>query len=108
MLKNSEFHAAMGLVNLGHIQEIHENRKRITERYDQKLIGFKGLNQSCHKQGSLNYAYYPLVVESEEYCISAWTSKKQMKYLTSLFLSFFVKGVALLRFSRDTDNGDIT
>jgi dTDP-4-amino-4,6-dideoxygalactose transaminase len=44
--ENSEFHAAMGLVNLGHIREIHENRKRITERYDQKLIGFKELNQS--------------------------------------------------------------
>jgi dTDP-4-amino-4,6-dideoxygalactose transaminase len=64
--KNSEFHAAMGLVNLGHIQEIHENRKRITERYDEKLKGFKGIKPVCHKQGSLNYAYYPLVVESEE------------------------------------------
>jgi dTDP-4-amino-4,6-dideoxygalactose transaminase len=31
-----EFHAAMGLVNFSHIQEIHDNRKRITERYDQK------------------------------------------------------------------------
>jgi dTDP-4-amino-4,6-dideoxygalactose transaminase len=64
--KNSEFHAAMGLVNLGHIQEIHDNRKGITERYDQKLKGFKGIKPVCHKQGSLNYAYYPIVVESEE------------------------------------------
>jgi dTDP-4-amino-4,6-dideoxygalactose transaminase len=64
--KNSEFHAAMGLVNLGHIQEIHENRKRITERYDQKLKGFKAIKPVCHKQGTLNYAYYPIVVESEE------------------------------------------
>jgi dTDP-4-amino-4,6-dideoxygalactose transaminase len=64
--KNSEFHAAMGLVNLGHIQEIHDNRKRITERYDEKLKGFKGIKPVCHKQGTLNYAYYPLVVESEE------------------------------------------
>jgi dTDP-4-amino-4,6-dideoxygalactose transaminase len=64
--KNSEFHAAMGLVNLGHIQEIHENRKRITERYDEKLKGFKGIKPLCHDDGSLNYAYYPLVVESEE------------------------------------------
>ncbi|MFT5876058.1 MAG: dTDP-4-amino-4,6-dideoxygalactose transaminase [Clostridium sp.] len=64
--KNSEFHAAMGLVNLGHIEEIHDNRKRITERYDEKLKGFKGIKPVCHKQGSLNYAYYPIVVESEE------------------------------------------
>jgi dTDP-4-amino-4,6-dideoxygalactose transaminase len=64
--KNSEFHAAMGLVNLGHINEIHDNRKRITERYDEKLKGFKGIKPLCHDDGSLNYAYYPLVVESEE------------------------------------------
>jgi dTDP-4-amino-4,6-dideoxygalactose transaminase len=64
--KNSEFHAAMGLVNLGHIEEIHNNRKRITERYDEKLKGFKGIKPVFHKQGSLNYAYYPIVVESEE------------------------------------------
>jgi dTDP-4-amino-4,6-dideoxygalactose transaminase len=64
--KNSEFHAAMGLVNLGHIQAIHDNRKRITERYDEKLKGFKGIKPLCHDDGSLNYAYYPLVVESEE------------------------------------------
>jgi dTDP-4-amino-4,6-dideoxygalactose transaminase len=64
--KNSEFHAAMGLVNLGHIQAIHDNRKRITERYDEKLKGFKGIKPVCHADGSLNYAYYPLVVESEE------------------------------------------
>lgn len=71
--KNSEFHAAMGLVNLNYIEEIHDNRKKITERYDEKLKGFKAEKPLWHKSGILNYAYYPLVVETEELlhkCIS--------------------------------------
>lgn len=64
--KNSEFHAAMGLVNLDCIQEIHDNRKKITERYDAKLKGYRGIKPQWHQNGNLNYAYYPIVVESEE------------------------------------------
>ncbi|NEW78093.1 MAG: DegT/DnrJ/EryC1/StrS family aminotransferase [Gelidibacter sp.] len=64
--KNSEFHAAMGLVNLDYIQEIHKNRKKITERYDEKLRGYKAIKQLWHGNSEQNYAYYPIVVESEE------------------------------------------
>ena len=64
--KNSEFHAAMGLANLKHIGQIHENRRRITERYDEKLKGFKALKPLQHQKATLNYAYYPIVVESEQ------------------------------------------
>lgn len=64
--KNSEFHAAMGLVNLDCIKEIHDNRKKITERYDEKLKGFKAIKPLWHQKATLNYAYYSLVVESEE------------------------------------------
>lgn len=64
--KNSEFHAAMGLVNLDFIQEIYENRKIISERYDEKLKGFKALKPRWNNSGTLNYAYYPLVVDNEE------------------------------------------
>ena len=64
--KNSEFHAAMGLVNLDFIQEIHDNRKRIVERYDEKLKNYKGVKQLWHVKGTQNYAYYPIVVETEE------------------------------------------
>lgn len=67
--KNSEFHAAMGLVNLSHFAEIHENRKRLTERYDEKLKTFNAIKPLWHAKASLNYAYYPLVVESEEFLI---------------------------------------
>ena len=64
--KNSEFHAAMGLVNLDYIQEIRDNRKKIVERYDEKLKGYKAIKPLWHINGTQNYAYYPIVVEDEE------------------------------------------
>jgi dTDP-4-amino-4,6-dideoxygalactose transaminase len=64
--KNSEFHAAMGLANLDYIQQIHDNRKKISERYDELLKGFKGVKPIWHNGATLNYAYYPIVVENEE------------------------------------------
>lgn len=65
--KNSEFHAAMGLANLNYIDQIHSNRKKIVERYDQWLSAdFKAVKQVWYKTASQNYAYYPIVLESEE------------------------------------------
>ena len=64
--KNSELHAAMGLVNLQYIQAIHEKRKELTEAYDQKLKHLKAFKPAWHKEAGLNYAYYPIVLESEE------------------------------------------
>lgn len=64
--KNSEFHAAMGLVNLDYIEEISQKRKELTERYDQKLMTLKAKRPLWHKHSENNYAYYPIVFESEE------------------------------------------
>ena len=64
--KNSEFHAAMGLINLKYIQYIHHQRQLISERYHEKLVNFKAFRPQWHPDASENFAYYPLVLESEE------------------------------------------
>jgi dTDP-4-amino-4,6-dideoxygalactose transaminase len=64
--KNSEFHAAMGLVNLKYIKDIHDQRKELTERYNDKLKTLKAYRPNWHAESNENYAYYPLVLESEE------------------------------------------
>jgi degT/dnrJ/eryC1/strS family aminotransferase len=64
--KNSEFHAAMGLVNLNHIKDIHTKRKQLTELYDEKLKNLKARKIDWHPNANENYAYYPIVLESEE------------------------------------------
>lgn len=69
--KNSEFHAAMGLVNLDHINNIFDKRKAITERYNEKLQNHISRKQVWHNQSQNNYAYYPLIFDSEEAMLKA-------------------------------------
>lgn len=70
--KLSEFHAAMGLCNLNHIDEILEKRKSICEAYDQALFSHQSsaishqLSSIVYRAGSSrNYAYYPLLLKSD-------------------------------------------
>ncbi|MBL4879796.1 MAG: DegT/DnrJ/EryC1/StrS family aminotransferase, partial [Oleispira sp.] len=64
--KNSEFHAAMGLANLDYIQAIHNKRKLLTDRYDEKLKNFKATKPLWHNDSITNYAYYPIVFDNEK------------------------------------------
>lgn len=64
--KNSEFHAAMGLINLKYIDSIHEKRKLLTEHYDDRLAGLRAFKPEWISDASINYAYYPIVLESEK------------------------------------------
>lgn len=69
--KNSEFHAAMGLANLPYIDSIHNNRKKITEAYNVNLRNMNVVKPKWHAEGTNNYAYYPIVFESEEAMLKA-------------------------------------
>lgn len=76
--KMSELHAAMGLCNLNHIDTILERRKSICETYDQalysdqsSLIG-RPLSSIAYREGaSRNFAYYPVLFESENELLDA-------------------------------------
>lgn len=64
--KNSEFHAAMGLVNLNYLESILEKRKSDCLHYDQWLIG-KGIQRpSIPANCTYNYSYYPVIFETQE------------------------------------------
>lgn len=63
--KNSEFHAAMGMVNLNYIQPIHKKRKQLAEAYDAGLKNFPHQRPQWHKDATENYAYYPILFENE-------------------------------------------
>lgn len=64
--KNSEFHAAMGLVNLKFIDDLLIERKYQSEIYDEVLkpinLGKQKINPDCEH----NFSYYPVIFESEE------------------------------------------
>lgn len=64
--KNSEFHAAMGLVNLNYIQAIIEDRKILSKIYDIQLEGLKIDRPLIPDNVEYNYSYYPIVFNSED------------------------------------------
>jgi dTDP-4-amino-4,6-dideoxygalactose transaminase len=63
--KNSEIHAAMGLVNLKYIDSILARRKALSQYYDERLsettLAKIAINPDCE----YNYAYYPVLFTSE-------------------------------------------
>ena len=69
--KQDEFNAAMGLVNFEHLDEIKAARKHICELYDFLLNG-KLQRPKVQNGLEYNYAYYPVVFESEKELLAAF------------------------------------
>lgn len=64
--KLSEFHAAMGLCNLEHLEEEIAKRKACSDLYDSYLKGVEGIQIFPDIEGlKRNYAYYPIVFHPE-------------------------------------------
>jgi dTDP-4-amino-4,6-dideoxygalactose transaminase len=63
--KNSEFHAAMGLVNLKYVAEIIGHRKQLCAHYDSFLTHFQAKKPAISPHVTYNYAYYPLFFNEE-------------------------------------------
>lgn len=63
--KNSEFHAAMGLCNLGHIDKILQSRKKQCLVYDELLKEALVQSIAIQEDSEWNYAYYPVIFKSE-------------------------------------------
>jgi dTDP-4-amino-4,6-dideoxygalactose transaminase len=63
--KNSEFHAAMGLCNLPRVPDLIAARKIICDLYDTTLNLNKLTRPELVTGLDYNYAYYPVVFESE-------------------------------------------
>lgn len=62
--KMSEFHAAMGLCNLNHLEEIRSGRKRVVEQYRSRLSRVDGLQLLSSQDGvEENYAYFPVLFD---------------------------------------------
>lgn len=75
--KNSEFHAAMGICNLPKVDDIIENRKTISEKYD-VLLNWNKLERPSNNIPDFiyNYAYYPVILESEEILLNVTEALK--------------------------------
>ena len=66
--KMNEFQAAMGLCNLRHLDEEIDKRKKVVERYRERLEGVEGIKLSTiQKDVESNYAYFPVVFDGYKY-----------------------------------------
>lgn len=69
--KMNEFCAAMGLCNLRHVDEEIAKRKKIVERYREKLSNVEGIKLSVvQKEVKSNYSYFPIVVDEKTFGVS--------------------------------------
>lgn len=66
--KMNEFQAAMGLCNLRHLDEEIGKRRKVVERYRERLEGVEGIKLSIiQKDVESNYAYFPVVFDGYKY-----------------------------------------
>jgi dTDP-4-amino-4,6-dideoxygalactose transaminase len=75
--KNSELHAAMGLVNLKYVDKIIATRRDLSLHYDRFLKTFQGVKPRLSDDTVYNYAYYPLVFNSEKLLLAVQETLNQ-------------------------------
>lgn len=64
--KLDEFRAAMGICNLRHIAEYIEARKKVAERYNERLGNIPGIRLGSPQENvTANYAYYPVYFDEQ-------------------------------------------
>lgn len=66
--KMNEFQAAMGICNLKDIEREIEKRRKVVERYREKLTNVKGIKLVPIQEGiKPNYAYFPVIFDNYKY-----------------------------------------
>lgn len=66
--KMNEFCAAMGICNLRHVDEEIAKRKRVVERYRERLDGTEGIQLNLIQKDVVpNYAYFPIVFNEKTF-----------------------------------------
>ena len=63
--KNSELHAAFGLINLKYINDLLAKRKELSEYYDDRLKTLEHQKILIKEGIQYNYSYYPIIFDTE-------------------------------------------
>ena len=80
--KNSEFHAAMGLVNLNYVDKILEKRKELSENYNQLLDELDITRQQIELNTDYNFSYYPVLFKDETTLLKMKKSLEEYEIFT--------------------------
>lgn len=71
--KNSELHAAVGLVNLRYVDAIIERRKELVAYYMDKISGLDVKTIKVNEDGEWNCSYFPIIFRTEAQLLKAVT-----------------------------------
>lgn len=63
--KMNELQSAVGLVNLGYMERVYRERRRVFELYNENLCDLGGLTITHAAINSQNFSYYPVLVDGE-------------------------------------------
>lgn len=67
--KMSEFSAALGLLQLRHVEKVRSARAAVDRRYREALSGMRGIEPLAVPEGTEpNYSYFPILVREEFPC----------------------------------------
>lgn len=94
--KNSEFHAAMGLVNLNHIPAILQKRKEQADTYRDLLQNLQVTQPEIQGVESYNHTYFPIIFQSEEIMLE---SKKALELHEISSRRYFFPGLNTLDYT---------
>ena len=103
--KNSEFHAAMGLANFKYLKAIKSKRKQLSDLYDDLLCELPIRKPIWNKDATKNYAYYPIIFESEEDLLnSEQILREQEIYSRRYFYPALNEGLPYVACNNETPN----
>lgn len=77
--KNSEVHAAMGLVNMKYVNDILRDREKSYSLYRELLPSEKLQFPHFNIKSQVNYSYLPVVFTTEEICLKVFSRLQQKK-----------------------------
>lgn len=78
--KMDEIRAAYGLVNLRHVDEAIQARKKVAQTYREAFAGKEGLSMFPEMPGvKSNYSYFPIFIDGEKFGISRDNLYEKMK-----------------------------
>ncbi|GAB4016036.1 DegT/DnrJ/EryC1/StrS family aminotransferase [Spirosoma koreense] len=100
--KNSELHAAMGLCVLPKVPELIAARKQVFGFYNDRLDFSKITRPSLTPGVTYNYAYYPVVFDSEETLLRVVDSLKAQEIVPR---RYFYPSLNTLPFALTADSG---
>ena len=106
--KMNEFQAALGVLQLKHIDDAIEERRQVASLYRDQLKNIDGITYlSDFENVKHNYAYFPILVDSEEYGITRDELYERLKEKNIYVRRYFYPLISQFPTYRELDSAKV-